>query len=255
MSNLNEIFQPVSLRTGSGNGDPRDGLCIMQMVDWFSGSVKVSDTPSCACPALTQYAILLNDSATDEQRDSLWPLVWKLLNSKDESKIKLRVEFIVRETTRRIVAPLFEGVLRENLIKAVTMTEIQIAARAAADAAHAARAAAAYDAADAADAAADAADAAHTAYAVYNAAAAYGAAADARAAAGYAAADAAVAAIIYVGYAARVAAGYAAADAVRANWEKSKQILTDAIELGNHGDIDPVYINRAMELKELLDTV
>src|SRR5262245_2266027 len=118
-------FRPARLRRGSGNGNPADGLCLMQMVDWFSGSQQVSDHPSCASPVLSVIGIRLNDTAGDQQRETLWPLVWQLLDSRDPASEQMRAEHIVREVTHRIVAPLFVGCRADALRAAQTMTEIQ----------------------------------------------------------------------------------------------------------------------------------
>src|SRR5512139_442492 len=127
------IVQPARLR--HGNGNPKDGLCLMQMVDWFAGHEKVSDAPACACPVLTVIGIRLNDTApSDEARDSLWPLVWRLLDSRDPGAEQLRAKHIVREVTRRIVAPLFDTRLPGHaaaLRSAQSMQDIEQAAKAA----------------------------------------------------------------------------------------------------------------------------
>lgn len=137
------IVQPAKLRQGLGDGRPEDGLCLMQMVDWFSGREHVTDNPACACPVLTAIGVRLNDNApTQADRDSLWPLVWRLLGSRDQSAQTIRAEHIVREVTHRIIAPVFEPQWPDHaraLRAARSMREIEQAARAAdADAARAA---------------------------------------------------------------------------------------------------------------------
>lgn len=137
-----EIFQPIKLRYGAGSGDPRDGLCLMQMVDWFSGSTNVSDQPACASPVLARIGIWLNDRApSQEARDGLWPLVWHLLGSRDPDAERARCEHIVREIVHRSVAPLFREIglrsVSENLARAQSMSDIRAAADAARAAAHA----------------------------------------------------------------------------------------------------------------------
>jgi hypothetical protein len=163
------------LRSGSGNGNPEDGLCLMQMVDWFDGRErKITDKPPCACPILTAYGIRLNDDApSQDARDELWPLVFQLVGSRDKAAEKARIEFLIVETTRVCVADAFEAIGLHGHAKVLrsvqTVADVKRAANAAADAAHAAANAAAYSAADAhahaaAYAAADAAaDAAHAA--------------------------------------------------------------------------------------------
>jgi hypothetical protein len=128
-------FQPINLRRGAGKGNPEDGLCLMQMVDWFSGSNKVSDRPTCTSPILGTIGILLNDYAvSQEKRNTLWPLVWKLLDSKDPSNEQIRTEFILRSIVHRIVAKIFSDCQLEfctraaaNLYNAQTIFEIETA--------------------------------------------------------------------------------------------------------------------------------
>lgn len=97
MTNLNDMFPPIKLRRGfSDSKDLKKGLCLMQMVDWFSGHNKcLTDKPSCASPVLTTLAIYLNDRAIEqEKRDSLWPFVWKLIGSKDDEVEDLRKRYL-----------------------------------------------------------------------------------------------------------------------------------------------------------------
>jgi hypothetical protein len=218
-------FRPAKLRHGAGNGNPADGLCLMQMVHWFSGSSHVSDKPACASPALCAVGIRLNDMATGAQRETLWPLVWQLLDSRDPSAEQARAEHIVREVAHRIVAPLFDARWPHHanaLHTAQTMPEISCAAAAwaAAWAAWPAEARAARTAAWAAEARA-----------------AVAAAWAARAAEAAEAAD---------------ATAWAAVAAARAAaWDELHTIFLEAIALGKHGEPDPAYEPRAHELHRI----
>jgi hypothetical protein len=242
------IVQPAKLRAGAGDGKPEDGLCLMQMVAWFSGSNFVTDTPACACSVLSVVAIRLNDSApSQEARDSLWPLVWRLLDSQDVNAAQKRAEYIVREVARRIVAPLLDVRYPQYAIalrRAETMRELGAVARAAADTADIAPDTAYINVADAA---ARAAAACVVRAAAYAADAAY-ARAVAFAAADVAAANAACAAAY-----ARTAACAANAAGGAAAWEALRDILIEASALGKHGEEDPVfYTPRAEQLVKLL---
>jgi hypothetical protein len=223
------------LRSGSGNGNPEDGLCLMQMVDWFDGRErKITDQPPCACPVLTAYGIRLNDDApSQDARDELWPLVFQLVGSRDKAAEKARIEFLIVETTRVCVADAFEAIglhgHAKELRSVQTVADVKRAAAAAAHAAYAAAADAAH------------ADAAH--------AGAADAAAAARAARAAAAADAAAAAT----------AAYVAATATTARlsmWRKAKDIFARAILMGRHGELDPVSVApRAEKLAKVLEPV
>jgi hypothetical protein len=256
------------LRSGSGNGNPEDGLCLMQMVDWFDGRErKITDKPPCACPILTAYGIRLNDDApSQDARDELWPLVFQLVGSRDKAAEKARIEFLIVETTRVCVADAFEAIGLHGHAKVLrsvqTVADVKRAAAAAADAAHAAAANAAANATTAAaDAAAAAADAAHAA-----AADAAGAAANAAGAAAYAAYAAAYVAgaaanaaadAAHAAAAAAAAAGAAAAATTRLSmWRKAKDIFARAILMGRHGELDPVSVApRAEKLAKVLEPV
>ena len=221
----------IKLRAGKGGGDPRNGLCIMEMVDYFNGADRVTDHPQCACLALTHYAISLNDRApSQEDRDSLKPLLPLLSGSRDSAAEKKRAEYLVRETCARIVAPVLAGrwpehaATIEDAARDGSLTELRMAC---------------LDAAN--DAAAYAA-----AYAAANAAAT--AANDAAYAAAYAAA--AIAAAI----AANAAATAANAAARRAIWFTQKAILDGAIKLGAHGRLDIASVPaREAQLMALLN--
>jgi hypothetical protein len=238
-------IEPIKLRRGSGNGNPNDGLCLMQAVHWFSGADELSDNPECASPALCAIGIRLNDSAPSQgHRDQLWPLVWSLLDSRDPEAEQRRAEYIVREIVHRIVAPVFDRFAPHHgaaLRAANTMSEIHTAAAGAAEAARGAAAAA--------DAAAGAAAWATAATGAAARAAARGAAAWATAAAGAAAAADAAA-----GAAARATAATGAAAAKEIWWDELRSIFVEAIALGKHGEADPIYAPRAMQLVRILET-
>ena len=138
------IVQPAKLRKGAGHGSPQDGFCLMQMVDWFDGQDVAADAPMCACPVLTVLGVWLNDRAPSQAHlDSLWPLVWRLLNSRDKRFERRRAEYIVREVTIRLVAPVFEEKWPEHaaaLRQARSMDKIEATAEAARAAAWAAQA-------------------------------------------------------------------------------------------------------------------
>jgi hypothetical protein len=99
MTDLDTMFPPLHLRHGVGNGNPKDGLCLLQMVDWFSGNEKPKDTPLCVDVSLWHIAMWLNDSTNCQaQRDRLWPFVWKLIGTVDQSSRINRLAYIRIET-------------------------------------------------------------------------------------------------------------------------------------------------------------
>jgi len=199
--------KPVRLGAGS-HSDPETGMCIMEYVSWKYG-LGFSDLPSCTEYAVARAAQIVNDNASDEDRQRLVLLVDRLFAAKpvaDPVKakrvlVRLSVwsarsvlEYIV-DDHRRAEAEGFialaEGWLEGTPIDAAASAY----ASASADASYAsASAAAAYAAASAA--AYD--DAYAAAYAAASASAAYAAYASAAYDAAYAAAYAASAAPVVV---------------------------------------------------------
>ena len=243
-----EAYGPLRLRSGSG-GSWDNGLCVMETVHWLSGAKDAGETPTdkpeCACPVLGAFAIRLNDSLNDRNRQKLLLLALPLTNTRSPEHKKVRAGFLVTAVINRILPQAFEKRWPEHakaMREAETLQEAREVclsakkdANAAAYAADAADAAAAY-AADAADAASAAAYAAAADAADAASAAAYAAAADA--------ADAASAA------AAADAHPYAA-DARQSIFLQCIPILKEAIELGpNAGDQWPEFESRARELGE-----
>jgi len=253
------LIPELALRQGAG-GDYASGLCVMEAVAWMA-SEGATDHPECACPVLTAFAIRLNDSLSDENRQKLKPLILPLTGTRSNAHEQARAEYLVIAVSNRILAPVFEVRWPEcaaALRNAKTMKQLHAAA---ADAAKAAAAAAAdYAAVDAAVDDADAADAAAAAdYAADAADAAYATAA--AAAADYAA-DAAKA-VDAAAYAAAKAvdAAYAAAKAANAGYVAARQrvllecipILREAIMLGPNGsDLWADYASRPEALSEFL---
>jgi len=223
-----EAYGPLRLRSGSG-GSWDNGLCVMETVHWLSGAKDAGETPTdspeCACPVLGAFAIRLNDSLNDENRQNLLPLALPLTGTRSKEHEKARAEFLVMAVINRILPQVFVKRWPEHakaMREAETLQEARevcLSAKkdASADAAYA------YAAADAAYAAA---------------------AADAHADAAYAAAS-------YAADAASAASYAAAADARQSIFLQCIPILKEAIELGpNAADQWPEFESRARELGE-----
>ncbi len=79
----------------------------MELVSWISGDDRTTDEPDCASPHLTAFAIALNDSAmTWQVRDLMKPLAFLLVNSRDPGRERRRRDYLLRESTRRLLVPL-----------------------------------------------------------------------------------------------------------------------------------------------------
>lgn len=129
----------INLIGGAGGGDPRNGLCIMEMVSWFDGAQKVTDRPECACPFLTDVALRLNDRApTQEDRNTLKPLLPLLAGTRDEPSRRARAWFVMRESVLRILCVPLEKIGKTDLAESLRAADSPKALN---DAVHAARSA------------------------------------------------------------------------------------------------------------------
>ena len=198
--------------------------CLMEMVARLAGEPH-TDHPECACPVLTEWGIIANDSMGDDLRNELLgPLAQRLVGTRSTPEVERRRMFLLVDHAVRVAAPqtLEAAGLTKEAATLRGLAEIvdEYTARAAADAANAAVRAA--NAVYAAYAAADAA-----AYAAY--AAAY-AAARAAADAARATADAARATAAATRAAAYATAG--APDTTATNiWRAAVKAFVEAINL------------------------
>ncbi|MES1200281.1 MAG: hypothetical protein ABUS57_02385 [Pseudomonadota bacterium] len=100
-----EKLGDIHLRRGGGGGDPTRGMCVMELVSKLDGYTVLTDHPKSACPALTTYAITLNDSAsTQAMRDTLTPLALVLSGSRGADRIGVRATYLAHETAVRILS-------------------------------------------------------------------------------------------------------------------------------------------------------
>jgi hypothetical protein len=61
------------------------GACAMEWVAAIVGECH-DDHPSCVCPVLTEYVIVLNDSCSSRQRQELRPLLVRMINTRGDGK-------------------------------------------------------------------------------------------------------------------------------------------------------------------------
>jgi hypothetical protein len=174
MSDKPRILDLSTLVLGHGNhASPDDGFCVMEAVAYFAGE-EHSDTPWCASPTVTEFAMQLNDRLDDDERRRLVSYIPRIVGSKGKADDEAKRAFLCADWAIRKVAPialeatrergLIERAKRLRELAPITDTDT---ANAAATAARTA-AAAAYD-----DDAAEAAYAAAAAAAAYAASAAY----------------------------------------------------------------------------------
>ena len=78
------------LRKGVGN-TPEDGGCIMQVVSWIS-TMDWFDTPVCVHPTVRDWAIWMNDTVDDDQRQRLLRLIPKMMSTNvRDNRIDMRI--------------------------------------------------------------------------------------------------------------------------------------------------------------------
>ena len=252
---------------------PHGGTCINEAAIVAAGfeyqSVShAEDCPPCFSPVISAYLIALNDRMGDKQRQQLKRFVTRLSGSRDTPEVEhQRLEFIVIETVRRVVAMAMDAAgLKNNAAKcraAATFVEATNAATAAAAAAANAAKAATY--ATYATKAADAAKAATYATYATKAADAAGVANAAAKAAGVANAADYAAYAAYFTYATKAAdaagvanaanaakaadyAAYAAYAADAAVCNHCIEIVEGALAIGNQAtDIDTALVIERMD--------
>ena len=163
ITNLHSLLDWKLLR-GSHDWPGSDGgTCINEAAIVAAGlpyrSVSdAADCPDCFSPVLSAYLIGINDMMPDDERQKLIRFVLRLPGSADTKLIeRMRIEFILTETVKRIVAAAMCAVGRHHEANdCASVKSIDEAKRAAARAARAADAAMDAWAASAAWAASDA---------------------------------------------------------------------------------------------------
>jgi hypothetical protein len=163
------------LRSGIGRS-PKDGGCIMQVIDWID-RCEWTDVPTCVHPILRAAAINVNDALGDGERQKLLALAPRLMGTTSgDNKISLRLAVWCAEYVLPIFTSRFPDDRRPQEAVAATkqyceVADIKVNVNAAYAAAYAAAdvgsdyaAGPAYAAAQAAYAAAQAAYAAYAAY-------------------------------------------------------------------------------------------
>ena len=92
------------LRKGTGD-TPKDGGCIMQVVDWINRG-KWTDHPPCVHPVIRILAIQVNDSLDDVGRQKLLDLAPRMMNTaSDDGDLARKLSIFCAEH----VLPIFEA--------------------------------------------------------------------------------------------------------------------------------------------------
>jgi hypothetical protein len=175
---MRQSIKTLVLKSGS-HASPEEGMCVMEAVAYFAKEPH-SGAPKCACPVLTAYMQVLNDSLTNDERQRLKPYIKRIIGTRD-GNAKKRADILAWASIVKFTPHCLEliGLNAEALaLKSVKKFDWSAACSAASAACSAASAA--YSAASAADSAAySAASAADSAaYSAASAASAADSAAD-----------------------------------------------------------------------------
>ncbi len=93
-------IEGMPLAKGNHKAGIKDGGCIMELVSYLANE-PWSDSPECACPVLTRYAIRLNDAFRDKHRQLMKPFIPLLLDTRstDTLQIKRKQMLMFRNVT------------------------------------------------------------------------------------------------------------------------------------------------------------
>lgn len=102
-----KAIQPVKLINGGNQGsDLSKGLCLMEMVSYFAADPVITDHPRCASSVLTDFGISLNDNAPSQKaRDTLKPLIFKLMGSNHKGQERKRDAHLSLNMVKRVIGP------------------------------------------------------------------------------------------------------------------------------------------------------
>ena len=97
-------FDHWSLKSGSHS--PDSTFCVMEAVAYVAGE-PWSDNPACACPVISAFLRLWNDSLpSDAERDRLLkPLIPKLVNTRSTKAIELKRSLMAADWLIRVHTP------------------------------------------------------------------------------------------------------------------------------------------------------
>lgn len=108
MINKERLKEIKDLKLFQGSGPSIDHACVMQMVSYVANE-PWTDSPACACPVLTKFAIRINDRMDDEHRQLLKPLIPNLVGTRDEKLAVKRVQYFAHQAGSVFLPLLTEG--------------------------------------------------------------------------------------------------------------------------------------------------
>lgn len=116
MIDFNSIAKINIARGNRSMNDNKNSLCIMEMVSYFNGDSHITDRPACTCPILTEYAIYLNDIATNQtDRNSLKALLPLLTGTVSDDHEIVRAIHLIEQSYARIIIPTIKLYQKRNL--------------------------------------------------------------------------------------------------------------------------------------------
>lgn len=118
-----------------GNTDhPRNGACLMDAARWIVYR-EIGDDPECACPVIRAYAIRINDTLPDDERQRLKQFILRVVGNRDPENEMARAEYLVKQTADMIVpialeaeAAALRGPVSETEIATISATRGAVAA-------------------------------------------------------------------------------------------------------------------------------
>ena len=80
----------------------KQGMCLLEAVAWYAGRDH-SDAPPCVSPVLRSFGTRLNDVLDDERRQTLRPLIPRLVGTTgdglDEARSYMALDWLIRTYT------------------------------------------------------------------------------------------------------------------------------------------------------------
>jgi len=106
MTDIESLWK-FDLRRGPTD-HPRNGACLYDAANWIVYG-EIGDDPPCACPVIRAYAIRLNDTLPDDQRQRLKPFILRVVGNRDPESEAARAEYLVRQAVDVIVPMALEA--------------------------------------------------------------------------------------------------------------------------------------------------
>lgn len=106
MNEVSDLFSQIRLSRGS-HDDPAQGLCVMECVSHIQGEGH-TDSPGCACPVISAFAVRTNDAFDDTNRQALTDKVIRIAGSRADHAVAVqRLAFLLNYVVHEYLPRLF----------------------------------------------------------------------------------------------------------------------------------------------------